>query len=481
MALQPPARSRLFFLAAVVAACWLSAGARVASASRLTVEYRFTSAADGTIPGGAEPEAGLTSSGGAFYGTTSRGGSYQVNGFGGGVAFKLFKSGTSYKKTVLHAFTGESDGIFPGSGNLLVDRSNHVYGATAGWGLFINEGIPGCGPNQNISCDTVFELSPSGTRWSYAMLHRFAGGADGYDPQGGLIMDNKSGALYGTTVFGGNKGCAAEQPYPMTGCGTVFRLAKVGSKWVKTVLYTFTGGADGALPAAALVLDPSGNGVLYGTASSGGRLSNTGDICMYGAYCGVVFKLTPTTKPPWKETVLHSFTGGVDGAVPVAAMVLKSGVLYGTASAGGNYSGYGCGASGGGAVFTLTVATRQFRTLYDFKCGSDGGVPLGAVTLDTAGNIYGTTSNIGKGYNTYQCGTHIGCGTVFKLTHRASTPWAETHLYDFIGDGNGGQSQAGLLVLPGPTLWGTTRLGGAASCQIDPFTAGCGVVFSIAP
>jgi hypothetical protein len=160
-----------------------------------------------------------------------RGGSTLINSYGGGVAFKLVKTGTGYTETVLHAFTGESDGIFPGTGNLLVDSSNHVYGTTAGWSLFINEGIGGCGTNQNISCDTVFELSPSGNRWSYALLHRFIGGADGYDPQGGLIMD-KAGALYGTTMFGGDNGCSLQQPPPMTGCGTVFRLAKVGSKWV---------------------------------------------------------------------------------------------------------------------------------------------------------------------------------------------------------------------------------------------------------
>jgi hypothetical protein len=233
--------------AAVAAVCWLSAGASVAGASTLTVKHQFTSVADGTYPGGAEPAAGLTASGGAFYGTTSRGGSVQINGYGGGVAFKLVKTGTGYTESVLHAFTGESDGIFPGSGNLLVDSSGHVYGTTNGWALFINEGIPGCGTNQNLSCDTVFELSPSGKGWSYAMLHRFNGGADGYDPQGGLIMD-KSGALYGTTMFGGNHGCTAQQPYPMSGCGTAFRLAKVGSKWVKTVLHTFTGGATAACP-----------------------------------------------------------------------------------------------------------------------------------------------------------------------------------------------------------------------------------------
>ncbi len=464
---------------AALAAVLLIAGVTAAGAAGLTVDYRFFEGSNGTYPRGAEPTAGLTAVGTAFYGTTSRGGSVATNGYGGGVVFKLTKSATGYTLTLVHAFSGSTDGIFPGTGNVVVDATGHVYGTTAGWAEFINEGIPGCGANENISCDTVFELTPSGASWTDTILHRFTGAGDGLDPVGGLIMDS-SGALYGTTKFGGNKGCTNLNPQGMSGCGTVFRLVKTGGKWVKTALHTFSGGTDGALPSAALVADPSGNGVLYGTASSGGKISTKGNLCTYGAYCGVVFKLTPSAKLPWPETVLYSFTGGTDGAQPLAAMVIKSGVLYGTTSGGGDYNGYGCGAYGGGSVFALTVATKAFRTLYDFKCGSDGGVPLGNVALDTAGNVYGTTSTLGKNYTTVGCATNLGCGTVFKLAHAATVPWVETQLYGFLGNTNGGQSEAGLLLSNG-LLWGTTRLGGGAGCSIDPFTIGCGVAFSIAP
>jgi len=142
--------------------------------------------------------------------------------------------------------------------------------------------------------------SPSGVPLE-KVLHRFHGGQDGAIPwDAGLVFDN-TGNLYGTTSNGGNGSCPR-------GRGTVFRLrpnhAVSGGLWIETVLYNFKGGADGAFPGSALVLDGTGN--LYGTTESGGDSTN----CSGG--CGTVFKLTPSPQG-WTETILYRFRGGVDG------------------------------------------------------------------------------------------------------------------------------------------------------------------------
>jgi uncharacterized repeat protein (TIGR03803 family) len=151
------------------------------------------------------------------------------------------------------------------------------------------------------------------------VLYSFAGKPDGGDPLAGLVRD-RAGNLYGTTLYGG----ASDN-------GTVFELDKTGKE---TVLYSFTGGSDGASPWAGLVLDAAGN--LYGTAQGGGSSDCNGG-------CGVLFEVDRSGK----ETVLYEFTNGDDGAGPVASLIWdKAGNLYGTAEGGGAY--------GVGTVFKLT-------------------------------------------------------------------------------------------------------------------------------
>jgi uncharacterized repeat protein (TIGR03803 family) len=154
----------------------------------------------------------------------------------------------------------------------------------------------------------VFELDPTGKE---TVLHSFTGGADGGHPDAGLVGDG-AGNFYGTTPYGGDlSGCRNG-----SGCGVVFELDPTGTE---TVFYGFTGGANGAIPAAGLVWDAAGN--LYGTTSRGGAAGS-----------GVVFKLDPTGK----ETVLYRFTVGADGAIPTAGLVRDAaGNLYGTTGGGG--------------------------------------------------------------------------------------------------------------------------------------------------
>lgn len=118
--------------------------------------------------------------------------------------------------------------------------------------------------------------------------------------------------------------------------GIIFKLTRVaggtGLEWQETILYNFTGGADGDHPGGGVILDGAGN--LYGTTIAGG----TGN--------GVVFELSPQADGSWKYTLLHTFVG-IDGSQPDANLTLGSdGKLYGTTASGG--------AHGGGVVFQLT-------------------------------------------------------------------------------------------------------------------------------
>jgi uncharacterized repeat protein (TIGR03803 family) len=480
MASFPRAAIQAAALAAILAA-------PPALAATTTAAYTFPAArGNGAVAAGALPLAGLTldpAGSGALYGATSRGGNDSLNGYGGGVIYKLTPNGASYTQKVLHAFTGGADGIFPGNSNVLV-LSGDVYGTTVGNAEF---GSSICGKRENSSCDTVFKLTPSASAkkpWTYTQLYQFASIADGYDPEGGLIP-GPSGALYGTTAAGGNSACTSSftNSEGTTGCGTVFQLtppAAGAGAWTKTILYKFTGGTDGGMPFATLLADPTGSGVLYGTAGTGGSAA----CSIYTYDCGVVFSLTPPPagKTAWTEKVLYSFTGGSDGFAPIGALTIKSGVLYGTAMSGG----YGCDIYGCGTVFQLTPPARgktawTFAALYAFKGGADGGVPRAGVTFGTSGSLYGTTYQFGSKNSNLDCGSAVGCGTVFQLTPPTSgTKWTETPLYAFTGGATGGQSSAGLTLDAG-VLFGTTALGGNAACGSGIAPVCGGVVFKISP
>jgi uncharacterized repeat protein (TIGR03803 family) len=249
---------------------------------RQTVLYRFSGFSDGGDPYGRL----IRDAAGNLYGTTYIGGAY----WDWGTVFRVDKDG---KETVLHSFTGGADGANPTAG-LIRDNEGNLYGTAS---------------------ETVFKRDTSGKE---TVLYTFTGGADGSNLQAGLLTDSE-GDLYGATVSGGDLNCNA--PY---GCGTVFKLDSTGKK---TVLYSFARGSDGSGPATTLVRDLMGN--LYGTTVEGGDLN-----CNAPYGCGTVFKLDKTGK----ETVLHKFTGGADGAFPSALYRDTGGNLYGTTSNGGDPS-----------------------------------------------------------------------------------------------------------------------------------------------
>jgi len=235
---------------------------RQMSGSSYKVVYNFAGASDG-----ARPLAGLINVNGTLYGTTVQGGGEGCyKSFGCGTVFSVTPTG---QETVLHAFTGGSDGANPKAG--LIDVNGTLYGTTE-YG----------GPHKSIcggSCGTVFTITPSG---SENILHFFAGPPDGAFPAAGLI--NVNGTLYGTTTEGGISG-GCRLAGPKVGCGTVYSINDSGSE---TVLHSFKSGHDGAFPYAGLV---SAGSTLYGTTSLGGGSSECNLGPGYG--CGTVFALTP--------------------------------------------------------------------------------------------------------------------------------------------------------------------------------------------
>lgn len=374
----------------------------------LTVLYSFKTGRDGAEPNGNLVRDKM----GNLYGTTALGGNQGTNcPLGCGTVYRLdTKTGT---ETVLYRFRTSihGDGSQP-SGGLVMDETGNLYGTTPRGG--------------NVACDcgTVFKLDP--TIGTETVLYRFTGGADGGFPASGLLPDG-AGNLYGTTYYGGN-GCPG-------GCGTVFKVDAAG---IETVLYSFSGGTDGAGP-NALARDQVGN--FYGTTSIGGNLS-----CNPGGGCGTVFKLVPNSDRSWTESVLHSFTGtaDLDGIFPEGGLVLDAGGnLYGTTPGGGLC--FQCG-----TVFKLDPTTGTETVLYLFTGGVDGGFPFAGLVLDLRGNLYGTTSS----------GGNVNFGTVFKVDPTGK----ETILHSFHRFRDGGDPHGGLLrdsmVLYGTTIGGGTNKNG---------------------
>ncbi len=225
-----------------------------------------------------------------------------------------------------------------------------------------------------------------------------------------------------------------------------------------TTLYTFKYGTDGGLVSAGLIQDAAGN--LYGAAEVGGNLS-----CIYSSTgfsgCGVIFRVSQTGH----ETVLYAFNGGTDGAGPKATLIRDAqGNFYGTTAFGGDPQCTWGNGAGCGTVFKLDTTGKE-TVLYRFHGGSDGASPGGALFLDRAGNLWGTTQFGGLIPSSCE---PSGCGTFFRLT-----PADKLYSYNFKGAPNDGSWPLGGLV--GDSLgniYGTTQFGG---------TAGGGTVFQITP
>jgi len=306
------------------------------------------------------PSSGLTVVGSDLYGTTLNGGAK-----GDGTIFSVAQSG---KERLVYQFGKGSAGDDPEQSNL-VSLNGTLYGTTSGGGKY------GGG--------TLFSIASNG---AVTVLHNFGSGADGANPLASLLL--LDGTLYGTTVDGGSKSN-----------GTVFSVSASGGE---RVLHSFGGGSDGTAPRAGLV---AANGLLYGTTTFGGAY---GDGTLYSITTG------------GNETVLHSFGKGTDGRAPQGDLVDVRGAFYGTTSAGGKY-GSGQQIAGG-TIFSFDAANFRERVLHNFSgsyasASSDGLFPTAGL-VESKGVLYGTTT-YGGSYSgsclSYSPGSPTSYGTVFAL------------------------------------------------------------------
>ncbi len=406
-----------------------------------------------------------------------------------GLAIMFCTAGAALGQTLstIYSFKGTPDGANPFQPNL-VEVNNTFYGVTAAGGKY------GFG--------TIFQVTSTGTE---KVLYNFTGSTDGASPNAGLVRD-KSGNFYGTTSAGGDLSCTV---FGSTGCGVVFELSATHKY---SVLYTFTGGADGAVP-QGVVMDSSGN--LYGPTFYAGDTT-----CFSPIGCGVVFKLTKATH--WTERALHTFELDTNGAVPQGFLTISGSTLYGANLNGGNLAD--CGGAGCGVIFKMSASTGAETVLYTFTGGTDGLGPTGGMVLDSKGNLYGTTATGGDLSCTISQYS-AGCGVVFqispagkeKILHTftgATSDGAEPFLgvvrdkgdlygttgyggtdnvgtvyeilatggysilYNFTDGTDGGVPTASLTLDSTGNLWSTAYVGGDLSCNA-PY--GCGTVFKLAP
>ena len=448
------------------------AGPSGAGAWTETVLYSFTGAAANDLSG--LSSGVLVGAGGVLYGTATGGGAAQ---FGG--VFSLTPPSVSvgaWTESLLYSFMGGNDGLQPFAG-VLVGNGGVLYGATASGG--------------EANAGTIFSLTPptsvSGA-WTESVLYAFTGGSPGIGVLSGLAVGN-GGMLYGTTEGGGVGSCPR-------GCGTVFSVTPPAAgpsgpgAWTANVLDRFTGGSDGAYPAAGVVA--GSNGVLYGTTEYGG--TGTCNAYTQPPGCGVVFSLTPPSSPggAWTETTLHSFNPGSgtcypgigcsgysDGFYPTTGAVIGSGgILYGTTGSGGTMNG--------GTAFSLTPPAGApsgsgawtEAVLYDFGAYSTYYFPTSAgpsgLTIGSGGVLYGTTS--GGGNRSFYCSDSAGCGTVFSLAPPAGGTggaWTEIVLYAFAppaAPGNASNPVAGVAIGGGGVLYGPTEGGSSVQGTMVSFT-----------
>jgi uncharacterized repeat protein (TIGR03803 family) len=350
------------------------------------VLYSFTPTLNGL-----DPQVNVCLRGNAFvYGTAWGGGTG-----GQGMVYRVDKHG---RQTVLHNFTGGPDGGYSWGSVLCGD--DNIYGTTSGGG--------------SAGAGVVWRLDDND---QFSVLYSFTGGADGGVPFAGLTSD-PYGNLYGITCSGG-----------ASGQGVIFKLDQKANE---TVLYSFTGGADGGCPGGSS-LARDGAGTLYGAAFYGGS----------GA--GVIFKLDRKNN----FTVVYSFSGGNDGNSPNGVAVDSAGNLYGTTLFGGT--------AGAGVLFKIDGHGNE-TVLYSFTGAADGGYPLAAPALDGGGNLYGAASGGGT----------ANWGTLFKLDAHDNY----TVLYTFTGGHDGGGPQAGLVRDAAGNLYGPASSGG---------DSGLGAVFKLDP
>jgi uncharacterized repeat protein (TIGR03803 family) len=298
------------------------------------------------------------------------------------------------KYTTLYSFTGIGQGSGPG-GKPLLDAKGDIFGTTQ----YAGGGYPG----------TIYSFSASSV---FTVLHTFQAAPDGAEPIAGVVA-NSAGDLYGTTTGGGS-----------ANVGSVFRIGALGANY-RLDSFHFLSGAN---LTSGLVLDAAGN--LYGMATQGGANK-----------LGTVYKV----QPDGEISVLHSFTGGADGQNPLGGSLAQdsAGNLYGTTSNGG--------ANGYGVIFKVTPAGEE-TVIYTFNSKNNGCFePNNSLAIDTAGNLYGSTSHGGG---------EFGQGCVYRFSPDAALTVLHVFGANNSGTAGGAYPLAGVTLDAQGNIYGVTTLGG---------------------
>ncbi len=356
---------------------------------------------------------------------------------------------------VIYSFNQDTIGAVPNAG-VTLDGHGNVYGTNYFYG---------------VGYGTVYMLTYRNGIWAPTVLYQFHSGTDGAFPASRVVF-GPDGALYGTTSEGGGSGCNAH------GCGTVFRLSPPPTvcktslcPWIETVLYRFTGGADGAIPEYGdLIFDSAGS--IYGTTSGDNanfgsvyKLSRSGGVWtettlwsftggndgffpeagvvfdgagnLYGSMETGIFELSPSGGG-WTETVIHGFNGMMEGLVTECGVVFdRAGNLYGGTAVEGP--------EGDGSIFQLTPSGQS----WNLQVIHAGGALVGTnLNFDAAGNLYGTRAT-----------DQSALGEAFKMS-LVDGSWTYTLLHSFSGQGEGATPYDGMVMDSNGNLWGTTSGGG---------------------
>jgi uncharacterized repeat protein (TIGR03803 family) len=356
-----------------------------ATASKEKILHEFSMLQDGTTP-----QALVSDSSGNLFGVAQYGGQYNM-----GAIFEFAPNGSGgWTETVLHSFSGGTDGVTPLQ--IVLDAAGNIYGATY---------FGGAGNCSNPGCGIVFKLSRNqgGKGWTETVIYNVQP-ADG-TPSGALVLDNAGNLYWAVSYY--NNGVSSS---------SVSELTPSGANWTNTTLYTF----PSVIYIPGLAIDSTGN--LYGT------------LYAFGTSRGSVFELTPASGGTWTEKTLYNFPGGTSGADPIGALLLRGGNLYGTTLDGGDSK---CDPSYGGCgvAFELIPGSNGQWTenvLYAFPGLHDNASSEypNLSAFDSSGTLYGFTKSGGAGVCT-------SCGSVFTLTPNGNGSWTEKDLYDFTGQSDG--------------------------------------------
>jgi uncharacterized repeat protein (TIGR03803 family) len=364
------------------------------------------------------PQSPMVALNGVLVGTTLGGGSDRCFGAGCGEIFSF--DPTTNSETVLHPYRGNSEGELGSAitvaqkrlfGTLAADNRNgggSLFSVDPRTGdltvLYRFDGVNGVGGSHPSSAPvyqagmlygTTEDGGPgySGVVYAFDIAHHKETVLHGFDFSDGFLPNaliSHQGMLYGATHYGDGTGCDGH------GCGVLFKIDPATGAY--TIIHNFTGQPDGGFPQGLMFHGK----YIYGVTQMGGRLNR-----------GLLYRIDPETGT---EKHLYDFHGGAQPPSPNSVLTYHDGALYGTAGARANYenfckfNGKGCG-----AVFKYDLATDLFTVLHSFTGKSDGALPQGGV-IYSHGAFYGTTEFRGGPDCHYKSRGNLGCGTIFSIT-----------------------------------------------------------------